>query len=174
MLSGLEDQLASSHGRCWANAGHTGQMLEECVYSASVRLWLDQTPADLLVLRCRSQARTSVDQKGSRARILSCCAKDIHNVQNVLCKQHAQQNKPKSLLCTAILGFPGNLQWSLGLGPRVILGCLRQPRLCMCRGGYLLHTICIAECMGCPCTSASAKKFLKLLFSGCIWLVVLH
>ena len=68
---------------------------------------------------------------------LSYCAKDIHTVQNFLCKKYTQQNKLDSLLCTAILGFSGNLGWTLGLRPRLIIGCLTQPRLCMCRGGYL-------------------------------------
>ena len=56
-----------------------------------------------------------------------------------MCKQHAQQNKLDSILCTAILGFSGNLGQTLGLWPRVILECQRQPRLFMCRGGYLLR-----------------------------------
>lgn len=70
--------------------------------------------------------------------LLSYCAKDIHTLQRFLCQKYAQQNKLDGLLCTATLGFPGNLGKTLGLRPRVILGCLRQPRLRMCRGGYSL------------------------------------
>ena len=65
-------------------------------------------------------------------------AQDGQTFQKILSKQHAQLNKPDSLLCTAILGLSGNLLRTLGLRPRAILGCLRQPRHCMCRGGYLL------------------------------------
>lgn len=41
---------------------------------------------------------------------LSYCASDIHTVQNFLCQKHAQQNKLDGHLCTATLGFPGNLE----------------------------------------------------------------
>ena len=70
----------------------------------------------------------------------SYCAKDICTVQDFLYKSYTQQNKLDGLLCTAILGFSGILGWTLGLQPRLILGCLTQPRLCMCSGGYLLRS----------------------------------
>ena len=87
---------------------------------------------------------------------LSYCAEDVHTVQKILCKWHAQKNKLDSLLCTAILGIPGNLEWALGLRPWVILGYLRQPRLCMCRRGYLV-----------------LDKLMQIAQETCIWFRVM-
>ena len=58
----------------------------------------------------------------------------ISILQNFLCKYYTQQNKLDSLLCTDILGFSG-IQ---GLAEAEGRGSI-QGRLCMCRGGYLLH-----------------------------------
>ena len=84
--------------RHWQHRVTHGTSLQQVL-----RLVLNFTIAGQKFERCCNMGNTGAIVASSY------CAKDIRTVQNFLCKQYTQQNKLASLLCTAILGFSGNL-----------------------------------------------------------------